>query len=123
MSGGGIPGPPRKLQVVRVGTKHVQLSWQAPSSGSATGYRISGRCGGEGDFATLLTITDDIDKCEARVPVSASSWWELRVAALRPFAGEAAGTSNSTGFVVDASRGLILTNQHVVGCGPAKVAE
>ncbi len=36
----------------------------------------------------------------------------------RAFANESQGTSTATGFVVDAERGLILTNRHVVGLGP-----
>ncbi len=42
----------------------------------------------------------------------------LRVAATRPFDTESALVSNATGFVVDAARGLILTNRHVVMPGP-----
>ena len=38
----------------------------------------------------------------------------LRVAATRPFDTESASVSSATGFVVDAERGLILTNRHVV---------
>lgn len=40
----------------------------------------------------------------------------------RVFEFEGAGTSQATGFVVDAEQGLILTNRHVVHCGPV-VAE
>ena len=42
----------------------------------------------------------------------------IRVTATRPFDTERAGVSNATGFVVDAARGLILTNRHVVRSGP-----
>ncbi|NNL86070.1 MAG: trypsin-like peptidase domain-containing protein, partial [Myxococcales bacterium] len=42
----------------------------------------------------------------------------LRVAATRPFDTETATVANATGFVVDAERGLILTNRHVVMPGP-----
>jgi len=42
----------------------------------------------------------------------------LRVMAPRAFDGEGPGTSMATGFVVDAERGLILTNRHVVQPGP-----
>ena len=37
---------------------------------------------------------------------------------MAPFDTENAVSSEATGFVVDASRGLILTNRHVVGPGP-----
>ena len=44
----------------------------------------------------------------------------LRVVAPRAFDGGAAGYSTATGFVVDAERGLILTNRHVVQPGPVR---
>lgn len=43
----------------------------------------------------------------------------LRITASRPFDTEAASFSVATGFVVDAERGLILSNRHVVHSGPA----
>jgi S1-C subfamily serine protease len=42
----------------------------------------------------------------------------LRVQTVRPFDSDGCGCSQATGFVVDAERGLILTNRHVVGGGP-----
>ncbi len=42
----------------------------------------------------------------------------LRVSATRPFDTDGAAVANATGFVVDARRGLILTNRHVVRPGP-----
>jgi len=42
----------------------------------------------------------------------------LRVNSTRAFDGDQAGYSTATGFVVDAERGLILTNRHVVTPGP-----
>uniref|UniRef100_A0A453NGF8 Protease Do-like 7 n=2 Tax=Aegilops tauschii subsp. strangulata TaxID=200361 RepID=A0A453NGF8_AEGTS len=46
----------------------------------------------------------------------------LHATAPRAFDTGVAGTSHATGFVVDKSRGIILTNRHVVGPGPV-VAE
>jgi S1-C subfamily serine protease len=46
----------------------------------------------------------------------------LRVNATRSFDGGGTGAQMATGFVVDAERGLILTNRHVVTTGPV-VAE
>lgn len=46
----------------------------------------------------------------------------LRTTAARAFDTESAGASYATGFVVDKSRGIILTNRHVVKPGPV-VAE
>jgi S1-C subfamily serine protease len=44
----------------------------------------------------------------------------IRVSAVRAFDTENPSTSLATGFVVDAERGLILTNRHVVQPGPVK---
>ncbi|MBX2801548.1 MAG: trypsin-like peptidase domain-containing protein [Myxococcales bacterium] len=46
----------------------------------------------------------------------------IRVTATRDFDTEDAGVSQGTGFVVDAERGLVLTNRHMVHAGPV-VAE
>lgn len=46
----------------------------------------------------------------------------LRVTSVRNFDTEEASVSQGTGFVVDAQRGLILTNRHMVHAGPV-VAE
>jgi len=63
-------------------------------------------------------------------PASARDAWEttiervsrgvvaLRVTGTRAFDTEAPGVAVATGFVVDAERGLILTNRHVVRPGP-----
>ena len=37
-----------------------------------------------------------------------------------PFDTDGAGNSYATGFVVDAERGILLTNRHVVGAGPTR---
>ncbi len=42
----------------------------------------------------------------------------IRIDATRPFDCEWNGSSQATGFVVDAERGLVLTNRHVVHPGP-----
>lgn len=42
----------------------------------------------------------------------------LTVTAVRDFDTESAGISQGTGFVVDAEKGLILTNRHMVHAGP-----
>ena len=39
---------------------------------------------------------------------------------VRPFDGDVAGSAHATGFVVDAERGIILTNRHVVSTGPVR---
>ncbi|HEY9051728.1 MAG TPA: trypsin-like peptidase domain-containing protein [Gammaproteobacteria bacterium] len=47
-----------------------------------------------------------------------SSIVSIRVDAVRSFDTAASSTTQATGFVVDARRGLILTNRHVVQSGP-----
>ena len=44
----------------------------------------------------------------------------IRVTAVRDFDTEDAGSSVGTGFVVDAERGIILTNRHMVHSGPVR---
>ena len=72
-------GPPRDVKIAKVGRTHIELTWLAPV-GSVTGYRVSGRHGGEGFFVALIEDTGDAS-CGARVPVKPGCWWELRVAA------------------------------------------
>ena len=73
-------GPPRDVKVAKVGKTHIELTWLAPVGG-VTGYRVSGRCGGEGFFVALIEDTND-PVCGARVPAKPGCWWELRVAAI-----------------------------------------
>ena len=46
----------------------------------------------------------------------------LQLSNLRNFDGVEQGDSNATGFVVDAERGIVLTNRHVVGAGPIRLS-
>lgn len=55
---------------------------------------------------------------EETVEAVAQSVVALKVSATRPFDTGGAAVSAATGFVVDAERGLILTNRHVVHPGP-----
>ena len=52
----------------------------------------------------------------------ADSVVSLELAQLRSFGGVERGISTATGFVVDAARGIVLTNRHVVGDGPVRVS-
>jgi len=53
---------------------------------------------------------------------AAQSVVSLQLSALRDFNDSTQGGSSATGFVVDAERGIILTNRHVVGSGPVRVS-
>lgn len=44
----------------------------------------------------------------------------IRVNYVRPFDGDQAGSAMATGFVVDFERGIVVTNRHVIGCGPVR---
>ena len=46
----------------------------------------------------------------------------LQLANLRNFDGTEQGDSSATGFVVDAERGIVMTNRHVVGAGPIRLS-
>jgi len=60
------------------------------------------------------------DPWEATIERVSRSVVAIRVSAVRAFDTESPSTAVATGFVVDAERGLILTNRHVVQPGPVK---
>ena len=64
--------------------------------------------------ATVPTPADWEATLERVVPSVVS----LKLSKTRGFDTETAGTSQATGFVVDAERGIILSNRHVVSPGP-----
>jgi len=53
---------------------------------------------------------------------AAESVVSIQLSQLRNFSNSRQGGSNATGFVVDAERGIILTNRHVVGAGPIRLS-
>ena len=53
---------------------------------------------------------------------AAQSVVSLQLSQLRNFDDAEQGGSNATGFVVDAERGIVLTNRHVVGSGPIRLS-
>lgn len=86
---------------------------------------------------------DDVDGAEpavvvvspeaAAVPLQADGWSatvarvadsvvSLKLSQLRDFDDSRQGGSTATGFVVDAERGIVLTNRHVVGSGPIRLS-
>lgn len=46
---------------------------------------------------------------------------EIKTSTALPFSGDSAGTTRGAGFVVDKSRGWVLTNAHVVSRSPSRV--
>lgn len=62
--------------------------------------------GGDADGETKGRWAETIQRVSSAIVV-------LRVALVRAFAGSAGTFQHATGFVVDAERGIILTNRHV----------
>lgn len=62
------------------------------------------------------------DQWAATLARAAESVVSLQLAQLRNFDDADQGGSNATGFVVDAKRGIVLTNRHVVGSGPIRLS-
>lgn len=52
----------------------------------------------------------------------AESVVSLQLSHLRSFDDSQQGNSSATGFVVDAERGIVLTNRHVVSSGPIRIS-
>lgn len=71
--------------------------------------------------AQLLAAADE-DNWARTVSRAADSVVSLQLSQLRNFDDSEQGGSNATGFVVDAERGIILTNRHVVGSGPIRIS-
>ena len=55
------------------------------------------------------------DSWAATVSKAADSVVSIQLSQLRNFSEARQGNTSATGFVVDAERGIILTNRHVVG--------
>jgi len=62
------------------------------------------------------------DRWANTVSKAANSVVSLQLSQLRDFNDSRQGGSSATGFVVDAERGIILTNRHVVGAGPIRLS-
>lgn len=86
-------------------------SWSRGVAPLAAGLLLATASYGEGGASD--------ERWRATVEQVAESVVALRITATRPFDTETASASVATGFVVDAERGLILTNRHVVNPGPA----
>ena len=69
-------------------------------------------------FTSIYIQAADSLRWEKTLKKVADSVVSIRVNAVRTFDTEASMTTQATGFVVDAERGIILTNRHVVNPGP-----
>ncbi len=70
----------------------------------------------------LLLISSNViakvNSWEKVIEDASQSIVSIRVNAVRPFDTQGSSVTQATGFVVDAKRGIILTNRHVVQPGP-----
>ena len=77
-------------------------------------------------LALVLSVcaqaNDDERRWAQTVSEVAQSVVSLQLSHLRAFDDTPQGTSSATGFVVDAERGIVLTNRHVVSSGPIRLS-
>ena len=66
------------------------------------------------------TVAANEDQWADTIARTAQSVVSLQLSQLRTFDGAEQGGSGGTGFIVDAERGIILTNRHIVGTGPIR---
>ncbi len=65
-------------------------------------------------------VSAQVDPWEEMVSHASDSVVSLQLAHLRDFNLDDQGGGGATGFVVDAEKGIILTNRHVIGDGPIR---
>ena|ERR1700744_4997302 len=63
-------------------------------------------------------IPEDSRKWQAAIETVIKSVVSIHFSRTRPFDTDGLASSQATGFVVDAEKGYILTNRHVVSPGP-----
>ena len=73
-------------------------------------------------LASSSALASGDDSWAETVSRTANSVVSLQLSQLRTFDDTPQGGSNATGFVVDAERGIVLTNRHVVGSGPIRLS-
>ena len=73
-------------------------------------------------LASSSALAAGDDSWAETVSRTANSVVSLQLSQLRTFDDTPQGGSNATGFVVDAERGIVLTNRHVVGSGPIRLS-
>ena len=103
---------PRHVRMLVYGTPTLGLGlwYDSLESTNPSSPRAGNGVAGEGDaFERMLA--------DVR-----SSVVSIRVDSVRAFGQDGPKCSQATGFVVDAERGLILTNRHVIGEGPIRAS-
>ena len=125
MAANGEPKKRRKSPVhtLERPTKHFKVDTNAPTPGDATPqngtvYSI------EDDLATptimnpLAGATTDSPEWQATIENVIKSVVSIHFCQTCSFDTDLSMSSQATGFVVDAERGYIMTNRHVVCAGP-----
>ncbi|MEM7257792.1 MAG: trypsin-like peptidase domain-containing protein, partial [Pseudomonadota bacterium] len=69
-------------------------------------------------FSKIARTQDGNAEWSAVIAGTVPSVVSLQISYVRDFVETSQGVSSATGFIVDAERGIILTNRHVVGSGP-----
>ena len=69
-------------------------------------------------IVSFSSSAEETSKWKETIKKATNSIVSIRVNAVRTFDTQGNSTSQATGFVVDAKRGIILTNRHVVNPGP-----
>ena len=112
MAGGAVLGLLGSLLVA--GDAHADVEQIAPTSGAVLGAAVPAN-------ATFGAGTD-APGWAGTVARVADSVVSLKLSQLRDFDDVQQGGSTATGFVVDAERGIVLTNRHVVSSGPIRLS-
>ena len=102
-------------------TKHLRPDIYDASDGNLTpdGTLSNGmESDGEGSQMLPLTATAETAEWQATIEKVVRNVVSIHFCQTCSFDTDAATSSEATGFVVDAERGYILTNRHVVGPGP-----
>ena len=91
----------------------------AATVATAVLFSVSG-AHAQNDSQPALTQSPDA-AWSAALSASVPSVVSLQVSYVRDYVESNQGVSSATGFVVDAERGIILTNRHVMGGGPVAI--
>ncbi|KAK5116920.1 hypothetical protein LTR62_006641 [Meristemomyces frigidus] len=90
----------------------------APNGHTSPNLMIEDANDDEGDDIVLPTGTADTAEWQATIEKVVRNVVSIHFCQTCAFDTDSAISSEATGFVVDAERGYILTNRHVVGAGP-----
>lgn len=103
-------------------TKHLKTeSLRADDGGKRSANGLMHGVDGDLEEARMLplpSVAPDTVEWQATIEAVIKNVVSIRFCQTCPFDTDPAFSSEATGFVVDAERGYILTNRHVVGAGP-----